>query len=227
MIIPLDSVRLIHKNKTACVIGSGDSLKDHIHKIPAGSIIFSVNTRPLRKKILQPEEVHYLVYSDPIEAERSVEFFGKVTRCSFPSYISKGMNPRQNDIPLDNRIFNDGFSSPIACSLAQFMGCSAIVLFGMDCYRGKPYFDSVPCSMCNGTGLYNGDYPDTCSKCKGKGTAEIHPQQKVPLRNHFKAWLRLQNHMNRMFIDNDDLPVVQIFTVNPPLDMIFRFWDPS
>jgi hypothetical protein len=224
---PVTTKKMIHDGRTACIIGSGDSLLHHIHKIPSGSIIFCVNTRPLRKKVLTPEQVTYLVYGDHNEVERSIPFFGKVVRCSFPRYLSAGIHPSQTDIALDNNVFAGGFSSTMAVSLAHYMGCYPIILFGMDCYRGKAYFDSEPCSMCGGTGLYNGDYPDTCQKCKGKGTTEHHTCEDQSLKDHLNAWLRLVNHLNRRFIDSKEFPIPSIFTVTPPLDLIFKEWNPS
>jgi hypothetical protein len=224
---PVTTKKLIHKGKPACIIGSGDSLLDHIHKIPPESIIFCVNTRPLRKKILTPEQVTYLVYGDHNEVERSVPYFGKVIRCSFPTYLSAGMHPTQTDIALDNNIFAGGFSSTMAVSLAHYMGCYPIILFGMDCYRGKPYFDSEPCPDCEGSGKYKPNEPINynCETCKGTGTKEHHTCQDQSLKDHLNAWLRLSNHLNRRFIDSKEFPLPTIFTVSPPLDLIFLKWN--
>jgi hypothetical protein len=193
----LDEFKMIHAGKTACIIGSGDSLLDHIHKIPSGSITFCINTRPLRKEIFKPEQIHYLVYGDHNEVERTVPYLGKVIRCSFPTYLSSNAEFKQNDLALDNKIFAGGFSSAMAVSLAHYMGCCPIILFGMDCYRGRAYFDS--------------DEHHTC--------------QDMSLKDHLNAWLRLSNSVNRRFIESKEFPIPMIYTVHPPLDLIFKSWN--
>jgi hypothetical protein len=169
---------MLHRNRTACIIGSGESLPDYIHMIPPDAVVFSINTRPLTSGILKVDQCNYLVYVDLQEARKSEQFKNKVTRISL-TYDA--------DIIVDHSLIWVWGSNTamLACAIAQFMGCSPIVLFGIDCYQGQAYFNSN----------------------------EKHTSQDMPLYEHLERWDKCRHALKDADIRSLHPPLDQLFPV--------------
>lgn len=140
----------------AAILGGGPSLPEDLRRLPQETILISVNDHALH--FCNPD---YLVFMDipntqilP-ELARAVETFSSGLLVS-PTPLS--------DIDLSEVDYWDGgFTSALATWFADFMGCSPILLCGMDCYQGEE--------------KYCHPRPDF-----------YHPVMDYPLDMHLQAW---------------------------------------
>lgn len=126
----MSSLRDKYAGKPAAILGGGPSLPGDMKKLPAGCVLIAVNYHAFH--LCKPK---FMVYNDDPESDplllEAVKTF-KTTKVS-PHNTS--------DIEFDVPVWTGFYSSQTAAWLALWMGCTPVILCGMDCYQGeKKYF---------------------------------------------------------------------------------------
>lgn len=129
--IPLSTLRNLHTNHPAAILGGGPSDRADFAALPQNSILFAVNDHALH--YCHPD---YLVYMDIPNPQILPELARAVD-----DYHGIKIAPHAlSDVDLNSEgiaYWDGGFTSTLATWLALFMGCDPVLLCGMDCYQGE------------------------------------------------------------------------------------------
>ncbi|OGW38989.1 MAG: hypothetical protein A2010_08475 [Nitrospirae bacterium GWD2_57_9] len=123
--IPIASLQNIHAGRPAAVLGGGPSLPADLPRVPPGAVLISVNHHALRY-------IHadYTVFLDDLAR---MPMPGDEIRSKGGLFVTR---QPEMDIDLGGSTWWQGrFSSHLACWFACWLGCSPVLLCGMDLYR--------------------------------------------------------------------------------------------
>jgi hypothetical protein len=115
-------------SKPGAVLGGGPSLKADMKRLPAGTILISVNDHAL--KYCWPE---YMVFMDDPDRHGRERLLEAILR-----YAGVIVSPVQKwtDVDLSGADYwKATFSSHLATWFACWIGCNPVYLCGMDCYQ--------------------------------------------------------------------------------------------
>lgn len=138
MSLPISHLRDAHKGRVGVVLGAGPCLPSDLKIVPKNAVYYSCNAHPL----LDKPDADYIVYSDKRVGETVKDY--KIPRISpheeFADYVIK---ISQNPINVGD-IWTSGQTGHVATTLALYMGCSLVILTGMDLYMTGEYVRSTP-----------------------------------------------------------------------------------
>lgn len=177
----LSSLRDKYAGRPAAILGGGPSLPEDLKRIPRRSLLFAVNHHAHRIGI----KTDFLVFWDCPTSHRTREL-----GAALETYKGIKISPilPYSDVDFEGVELppDPGFTSPLAAWLALYMGCSPVLLCGMDCYQGPVKF---------------------CHPSEVK-----HPCHDYPLHMHLDAWRRAaENLPESSEIRAVSGPLVEIF----------------
>lgn len=150
---------LIHRHVgvPAVVMGGGPSLQQAIPKAPANAIFISVNDHGVRYfKHVAPQDSRrcsYVVCCDKIE--QRARFDARENGDGSPWHLPVISRHMWADYRL---LFQPAPSSGMAAAyFARLLGCSPIIITGMDLYAGGTYHDN-PKALSSGKSIKPGDH---------------------------------------------------------------------
>lgn len=127
---PVSGLKDFYIFRPAAVLGGGPSLPSDFARLPPGCLLIAVNYHAL--EICAP---HYLVYNDDPHED---PLLLKAVQTTKATRVSPGPT---SDIDIDAPAWVGSYSSNLAAWFALYVGCSPVILCGMDCYQGeRPYF---------------------------------------------------------------------------------------
>lgn len=172
----LSAMRDFFADRPAAVLGGGPSLPADMQRLPAGCLLIAVNYHAFR--LCEPD---FMVFNDCPETDADLL---KATQETKAVKVSPW---EVSDVKFDVQAWTGNNSSHTATWLALWMGCSPVILCGMDLYQGeKTYF-----------------YP----------TEKNSPTFHQPLEHYLRPWKEdgshLLPHIKRVKVMSG--PLVQIF----------------
>ena len=117
-----------HLGCPAAVLGGGPSLPVDMRKLPEDCILIAVNYHAFL--FCDPD---YIVYNDQPESDPRL-----LSAVQLAKAVRVSPDPT-SDIIFDMDVWTGFYSSNTAAWFALWMGCSPVILCGMDCYQGQPY----------------------------------------------------------------------------------------
>jgi len=127
MDIPFDELRAWFYGKPAAILGGGPSLPNDLKRLPDDCILISVNNHAFH--YCQPD---VLVYQDRLQQPWAADVETIVR--TFDGLVISPFEPSDIDLPRD--WWNANQSHSLATWFASWMGCTPVILCGMDCYQG-------------------------------------------------------------------------------------------
>ena len=123
--IKMSACRDRYLGRPAAVLGGGPSLPEDLKRLPEGCLLIAVNHHAFH--FCRPD---YMVYNDAPETNPLQE---KAVREHRAIHVSPEPT---SDVLFDVDVWTGFFSSNTAAWFALWMGCSPVILCGMDCYQG-------------------------------------------------------------------------------------------
>lgn len=177
--IKMSALKDFYAGRPAGVLGGGPSLPMDMARLPKDCILIAVNYHAFH--LCDPD---FMVYNDQPDSDPVL--FDAVRR---PEGAVRVSPDPTSDVIFDVDVWTGFYSSNTAAWLALWMGCSPVILCGMDCYQGdQVYFHE-----------YNRAYDPPCWH--------------YPLESHLRPWKEdgknLLPHVERLSAMSG--PLVQVF----------------
>jgi hypothetical protein len=139
MSMRMSQMKGFYAGRPAAVLGGGPSLPGDMARLPKDCLLIAVNYHAFR--ICAPD---FMVYNDQPESDPRL-----LTAVQIVDAVKVSPDPT-SDILFDCPVWTGFYSSNTAAWFALWMGCSPVILCGMDCYQGErvyfhEYSHDTPC----------------------------------------------------------------------------------